>query len=281
MLDDIDNSFTKGKTAPESFIVASDDNPPEILVVLARMSRSSADFDSLLRQASKAIGNADSPLKEEIRFLEWEKTQSMGLPQARLKFAFTSLGNFEMDSQTTELVVRSIAEIFEHGGEIGASYLQSLLLWSGVFGVEPNRPRAEAIWRTISLQDLQRFPVVKSTQLLSAQTEFIHKKWEVAQNEEEAARAIALLVERTQPDIHLTAVLLKQLYLMPSSRFNAIKEIPKYLPDFMKALRERRQESLLQAVITKVDIEWPEGTDPAIRNAISRYRSRYGAFGYP
>jgi hypothetical protein len=286
LFEGFDSPFTKGQRDPEVFIIASDDDPPEILAVRARMASTVFESKNLLKTASRKVGKIDSRLKGEIRWLQYENSKSpkrlkraavCGISKAQVAFAFAQLEKPEIDSGATDLVVRCVLETSEEGSSLGAQYLHSLALWNGAFGIESNRPRAEVIWRTISLEEMEKFPVVRSNQLATAQSEFIHTKWAMAESEEEVARAISALVERIQADNHFQAVLLKQLYLGPESRFNAVKCMPKHLTAFKRALTETRQHTLFEAVNARIGRESPEYANPTFHEPTHMYHERYSS----
>jgi hypothetical protein len=273
MLDDPESPFCHDRTAPESFIDPSDDDPPEILLVRAKMATTSAERKALLLEAERKVDPANARIRAEMECMLFTMVAPASAREPIWEFLFERLAGGDVPRSLVDVIAHCICEVTANDAKEEARLLWSLVLASGAFGLEQDRARAEEIWQSVDIKTAETFPPIGIDVLCEAQAAFLRKKIEIAQKEEDKARAMCLLADVLQKDRWLATVLLKQVFLCPVKRFNAVKCLPRYLPLLLKLLMNTMAGDLCRRVLERIEQEWPLGTNPDLRSQIEPYRS--------
>jgi hypothetical protein len=159
-----------------------------------------------------------------------------------------------------------------HGyGHVHTRFLRSLFIAVGLFGVKRDRSLAEAIWKTIEINEVEEVLNERVKVLQLAQTEFLRSKMSDPQSEKEYAFALYHFAAlRLHIDEKFSMLLLKQLYFNP--RFNAIKNLPDLIEEFLTFLKLNGGTSLVQRFVELYDRDPPLNPSQRVQSAIRQYR---------
>jgi hypothetical protein len=261
ILDDFDNGFTKNRTVPNLFLPPlSESDSAELLLVRGKMSD---DPEDLLREASQRANS--EALKGLIKF-EYRRfcrvseisryatrAAHSGVVPAKVMMGFLALKERKLALNIHDVVAQLIIDAAQDGSEIGGAFLFSLLLASGALGIKRDDRRAEAIWRTIDIRDVEGFGPIATDRVRDAKTRFLKWKIEHAASDEEEVRAQVLLGRHWEGDDELALVVLKKAFLNP--RFYAVKECSQALAMFLRALLKTKQEHLCRQIMRRIEAD--------------------------